>query len=131
MSDQETSIYEFIGGEQSVRSLSHRFYELMDTLEEAKEIRAMHPKSLEESTEKFFEFLSGWFGGPPVYMKKHGHPRLRMRHFPFAIDKKARDAWMLCMRIALAEHIPQKEIRSQIENAFSNMATHMQNRADK
>jgi hemoglobin len=103
----------------------------MDTLEEAKEIREMHPESLEESTEKFFAFLSGWFGGPQLYIQQHGHPRLRMRHFPFAIDKKARDAWMLCMRIALAEHIPQKEVRTQIEEAFSKMATHMQNRENK
>lgn len=131
MRKEKTSIYEIMGGEQSVRSLSHRFYELMDTLEEAKEIRAMHPESLEESVEKFFKFLSGWFGGPQLYIQKHGHPKLRMRHFPFSIDTNARDAWMLCMRIALAEHIPKKDIRIQIEEAFSNMAKHMQNRANK
>ena len=127
MSDQELSIYEFLGGESGVRRLSQRFYEIMDTLEEAKTIREMHPDSLETSSEKFFLFLSGWFGGPSLYIQKYGHPRLRMRHLPFAIDKKARDEWMLCMNIALQEQVPQQEIREQIEEAFGNLATHMQN----
>ena len=127
MSDQEMSIYEFLGGESGVRRLSHRFYEIMDTFEEAKNIRAMHPDSLHGSTEKFFLFLSGWLGGPSLYIEKYGHPRLRMRHLPFAIDKNARDEWMFCMKIALREQISQKEIRDQIEEAFGNLATHMQN----
>lgn len=131
MSDDHISIYEYLGGESTVRSLAFRFYDLMDTLEEAKELRAIHPSSLETSKEKFFDFLSGWFGGPPRYIEKHGHPRLRMRHMPFHIDKKARDAWMHCMRIALAEHIPNKEIREQIEGSFASLATHMQNQSEK
>ena len=57
MSDDHVSIYEFMGGENAVRSLAFRFYDLMDTLEEAQELRAIHPTSLEESKEKFFQFL--------------------------------------------------------------------------
>lgn len=131
MSEDHVSIYEYMGGESAVRSLAFRFYDLMDTLEEAKELRAIHPESLDESKEKFFQFLSGWFGGPQLYIKKHGHPRLRMRHMPFHIDKKARDAWMFCMKIALAEHIPHKEVREQIEASFGNLATKMQNQPEK
>ena len=131
MSDDYISIYEYLGGEQTVRSLAHRFYELMDTLEEVKELRDIHPGSLDESKEKFFQFLSGWFGGPQLYMQNYGHPRLRMRHMPFHIDKKARDSWMHCMKITLHEHIPNHDIRKQIEDSFSRMATHMQNQPEK
>ena len=65
----------------------------------------------------------------PLYVQQYGHPRLRMR--AFHIDKKARDAWMLCMKIALREHIPHKEVREQIETSFGNLATHMQNQPEK
>ena len=131
MSDQHISIYEYLGGEKSIRSLAHRFYDLMDTLDEAKELRSIHPESLEDSKEKFFAFLSGWFGGPQKYVEQYGHPRLRMRHMPFHIDKKARDQWMHCMKIALREHIPSRDIREQIEASFGNLATHMQNQPEK
>ncbi|MAA79196.1 MAG: globin [Deltaproteobacteria bacterium] len=131
MSEDHISIYEYLGGEKTVRSLAYRFYDLMDTLEEVKELRAIHPTSLEESKEKFFQFLSGWFGGPQLYVQQYGHPRLRMRHMPFPIDKKARNSWMHCMKITLYEHIPNKEIRQQIEASFAKLATHMQNQPEK
>ncbi len=131
MSEDHVSIYEYLGGEKTVKSLAYRFYDLMDTLETAKELRAIHPESLDESKEKFFLFLCGWFGGPQLYVQQYGHPRLRMRHMPFRIDKKARDAWMHCMKIALREHIPHKEVREQIEASFGNLATHMQNQPEK
>ena len=131
MSQEHMSIYQYLGGDTGVRSLVFRFYEIMDTLEETKLIRQMHPQDLTESKEKFFDFLSGWFGGPQRFIEKYGHPRLRMRHFPFAIDKQARNQWMLCMQIALAEHIPNRDVRKQIEELFANMATHMQNRHGK
>jgi len=130
MSQENMSIYTYLGGDDGVRNLVFRFYELMDTLEETQHIRKMHPNDLAESKEKFFDFLSGWFGGPQRFIQKYGHPRLRMRHFPFKIDKRARDEWMLCMKIALAEQIREKSVRLQIEELFANMATHMQNQAE-
>ena len=130
MSQDQMSIYQYLGGDAGVRSLVFRFYDIMDTRVEAKTLRMMHPPDLQESKEKFFDFLSGWFGGPQRFVEKYGHPRLRMRHLPFAIDKKARDEWMLCMRIALAEHIPNTDVRKQIEEVFARMATHMQNQQE-
>ena len=128
--EKYVSIFEILGGKAGVRQLVDRFYDLMSTKPAAKTILDMHPKSLQSSREKFYLFLVGWFGGPPLYMEKYGHPRLPMRHFPFAIDSAARDAWMLCMREALAEQIPQPEIRTQIEGAFARMANHMRNTED-
>ena len=85
------SLYDLIGGEIKLRALVDRFYDLMDISPEAKEIRAYHAKSLVQSREKLFMFLSGWSGGPGLYMEKYGHPRLRMRHNPFSIGECERD----------------------------------------
>jgi len=101
--NQQFSPYERLGGESGVKNLVVRFYQLMDELLEAATIRAMHPVSLAGSEEKLFLFLSGWLGGPQLYVEKYGHPRLRGRHLPFAVDESARDAWMLCMTRAVNE----------------------------
>lgn len=103
MINEELSPYQRLGGEAAVRQLVDRFYELMDTLPEAQAIRAMHPDDLSGSSDKLFKFLSGWLGGPQLYMEEYGHPRLRARHMPFPIDEAARDAWMLCMKKAIDE----------------------------
>jgi hemoglobin len=122
------SFYEKIGGEPAVRRLVDRFYELMDTLPEAAHIRQMHPPSLTESNLKLFEFLSGWLGGPPIYIQKRGHPRLRARHLPFPIDDAARDQWMLCMERALDEVVTDQEVGAKLKGGFRDLASHMRNR---
>jgi hemoglobin len=120
--------YDVIGGEETVRRLVDRFYELMDTLPEAAPIRAMHPRDLRGSKQKLFWFLSGWLGGPQLYIERFGHPRLRMRHLPFAIGDAERDQWMLCMRRALEETIPDTETRDFLARALGRLADHMRNR---
>lgn len=77
--------YEALGGRAAVQMLVNRFYELMDELPEAYAVRSLHPESLAGSAQSLFELLSGWFGGPPLYSQKKGHPRLRMRHNPYAV----------------------------------------------
>ncbi|MDP3483558.1 MAG: group II truncated hemoglobin, partial [Sulfuricella sp.] len=83
--------YERIGGEEVVRKLVDRFYDLMDQQQDLQGIRELHAKSLKASREKLFLFLSGWLGGPQLYVEKYGHPRLRQRHLPFAIGESERD----------------------------------------
>ncbi|HND47437.1 MAG TPA: group II truncated hemoglobin, partial [Anaerolineales bacterium] len=97
----EQSLYELLGGEEGVRTLVDRFYDLMDSSPEAKDVRALHAKSLKQAREKLFMFLSGWSGGPPLYIEKFGHPRLRMRHMPFVIGTRERDQWLWCMNHAV------------------------------
>lgn len=122
------SYYEQIGGEDTVRRLVDRFYDLMDTLDEVAEIRAMHATSLKSSRQKLFEFLSGWLGGPNLYVEKRGHPRLRMRHMPFEIGTQARDQWLRCMDQALDEVIEDEATREKLRDSFVHMADHMRNR---
>ncbi|MCA9656711.1 MAG: group II truncated hemoglobin [Myxococcales bacterium] len=119
--------YELIGGEAATRRLADRFYDLMDELPDVAELRAIHPEDLGESREKFFKFLSGWLGGPQLYVAEYGHPRLRMRHFRFPIGDRERDQWMHCMRRALAEVVADDAMRAALERAFSGVADHMRN----
>jgi len=119
--------YDFIGGESAIRSLVDRFYFYMDILPEAQDIRAMHQPDLASAKDKLFKFLSGWLGGPNLYIEEYGHPMLRMRHFPFKIGESERDQWMLCMKKALAEIPMDPRLLTNIKNALQQLATHMIN----
>jgi hemoglobin len=121
------SVYARLGGAPAIHALVTRFYELMDELPEAYTVRRLHPDSLAGSADSLFKFLSGWFGGPPLYVRERGHPRLRMRHAPYAIGPVERDEWLLCMRQALAEQVADEALRSAVERAFVGMAEHMVN----
>ena len=122
--------YDRIGGEATIRALVERFYELMDTLPETQPIRQMHAKDLRVSREKLFMFLSGWLGGPQLYMEKYGHPRLRQRHQPFAVGSAARDQWMRCMVQAMADVGIEEGQRKELEAAFFKTADFMRNKED-
>ncbi|MDX2205120.1 MAG: group II truncated hemoglobin [Hyphomicrobiaceae bacterium] len=133
MSDEEgsketVSLYAAIGGEATVRALVDRFYALMDTLPEAKACRDIHPKSLEGSAQKLTWYLTGWLGGPQLYVERFGHPMLRRRHFVAPIGPAERDGWLLCFERALAETIPEPTLREAIRAPARQLAMHMQNK---
>ncbi|MFZ3017831.1 MAG: group II truncated hemoglobin [Gallionella sp.] len=121
--------YERIGGEAQIRALVHRFYELMNELPEAYGIRKMHAESLAGASDKLFKFLSGWMGGPQLFVQEFGEPFLRRRHFPFAIGESEREQWMLCMDLALNDVVADTELRRELSTAFAKLADHMRNRA--
>ncbi|QDG49485.1 group II truncated hemoglobin [Persicimonas caeni] len=127
MTPEEPTPYDLIGGEEGVRRLVDRFYDLMDELDEVTALRDMHAKSLKVSREKLFMFMSGWLGGPALYVEKYGHPMLRGRHMPFAIDQEARDQWMLCMSRALEETVEDEDLRRYIDVSIGRVADHMRN----
>ncbi|MCM2291058.1 group II truncated hemoglobin [Allorhizobium sp. BGMRC 0089] len=129
MSEEKTiTLYEAIGGDETVKALTRRFYQLMDTLPEAARCRAIHPESLTESEEKLYDYLTGYLGGPPVYMQKHGHPMLRRRHFVAEIGPQERDEWLLCFRRALEETVDHPKLREIIWGPIEKLAHHMQNK---
>lgn len=121
-----TSPYELVGGEPAVQKMVDRFYDLMDEKEEVQALRKLHAKSLRVSREKLFLFLSGWLGGPDLYIEKYGHPMLRRRHLPFAIDESQRDQWLLCMNQTLDEQV-EEPMRQQLKESFYKVADHMRN----
>jgi len=70
--NQQTTMYDWIGGEEGLRKLVNRFYDIMDSDEQAKTVRAMHKEDLSAIRAGLFEYLSGWLGGPPLFVAKHG-----------------------------------------------------------
>ncbi|MFJ1704158.1 globin [Kitasatospora sp. NPDC088346] len=95
----EETFYDAVGGEATFRLLVHRFYQgvAQDEL-----LRPMYPEEdLGPAEERFALFLMQYWGGPRTYSEERGHPRLRMRHAPFAVDRAAHDAWLKHMRAAL------------------------------
>ena len=121
------SHYQRIGGAEQVRALVHRFYQIMDELPETYGIRKMHAEDLKNAEEKLFKFLSGWMGGPQLYIQEFGHPMLRRRHLPFSIGISERDQWMHCMNHALQEVVKDEVLRKDLETAFTGVADHMRN----
>ncbi|HUX62702.1 group II truncated hemoglobin [Sulfuricella sp.] len=120
--------YERIGGEEVVRKLVDRFYDLMDQQQDLQGIRELHAKSLKASREKLFLFLSGWLGGPQLYVDKYGHPRLRQRHLPFVIGESERDQWMNCMIQAMQDVGLEEGLREELKRAFWKTADFMRNK---
>lgn len=120
--------YELLGGEAALHRLVDRFYDLMGAEPEYFGIRKLHPESLAGSRNKLFMFLSGWLGGPSLYVERYGHPMLRARHLPFAIGVAERDQWMECMRRAMADVGVPEPLRGSLAQAFFQTADHMRNR---
>jgi hemoglobin len=120
--------YDRIGGAEKVCALVQRFYQLMDELPEAYGIRKLHAQDLQGATDKLYKFLTGWMGGPQLYVEQYGHPMLRARHLPFTISAAERDQWLLCMNQALSEVVEDAVLRKELSVAFAKVADHMRNR---
>jgi hemoglobin len=122
--------FERIGGHEQIVRLVDAFYRAMDTLPEAAAIRAMHEPDLGPTKAVLVKYLSEWMGGPKLYTPERGAPMLRRRHQPFPLDAAARDAWMLCMRQALAEVCPDAALRAELDAAFYKVADFIRNTED-
>lgn len=97
------SSYQAAGQLEGITTLVDAFYAYMDQEPSAGVIRAMHPKDLSESRRKLSYFLSGWLGGPRLYAEHYGGIRIPIFHQPFPIGDTERDAWLLCMKYAIAD----------------------------
>lgn len=122
--------YELLGGEEAVRRLVERFYDLMELEPEFLPVRRLHGTSLDSAREKLFLFLSGWLGGPDLYVRRHGHPRLRARHLPFPIGVRERDSWLDCMARAMRETGVEPSLRERLGESFAKTADWMRNQPD-
>ncbi len=122
--------YQALGGGTGVRRLVTLFYDHMDTLEQARGIRLLHPSNLDGAREKLYLFLCGWLGGPPLYQHRFGHPMLRRRHLPFPIGRAERDQWLLFMDRALNDMDLPDTLRLHLLQGFRQVADHMRNRAE-
>lgn len=125
---QATTAYEWLGGDARVRALVDRFYDLMDLESSYTELRQAHGESLSTARDKLYWFLSGWLGGPNLYIEQFGHPRLRARHMPFAIGIKERDQWVACMAQAMTELEVDPVLAARLRESFMQTADWMRNK---
>ena len=125
MTESESiNIHDLVGGLPTFEKLVDHFY---DAVEQDDILRPLYPESLEESRMHLALFLSQFFGGPPVYSERRGHPRLRARHLPFVIDRKERDAWVKHMLTAIDETGIEEPARSHMREYFEQAATFLFN----
>ena len=122
----DTQIYSTIG-EEGFERLIAAFYRQVPT---DSILGPMYPKDdLVAAEQRLRDFLVGRFGGPQRYIEQRGHPRLRMRHAPFPIDREARDRWMELMGHALDEAQLPPDVTKYLREFLGQVATMMMNRA--
>lgn len=122
----EPTVYEAVGGDTFFRQLVDHFY---DNVEADEVLLALYPDpdDLGPARERFYLFLSQFWGGPRTYTKERGHPRLRMRHLPFTIDADGRDRWLLAMRTAMDDMAVDPAIDAVMWEYFVKSAEFMRN----
>ncbi len=121
------SPFAWIGGEERVKALVDRFYDLMDLEPGYAALRAAHGSDLVKARQHLFWFLCGWLGGPQHYTERFGHPKLRLRHMPFVIGILERDQWLACMDQAMGETGVDEELRARLRASFFQTADWMRN----
>ncbi|CAE7200853.1 unnamed protein product [Symbiodinium necroappetens] len=116
----DTTVYraEALGGDARVRELVETFYDVMD--EKYAHLRGLHAEDLTNSRLTLYEFLSGWLGGPSIYIQKYGHPRLRMRHAHVVIDDRGVMEWISCMDEAMDALGIEGDLRAFLDQRFAH-----------
>ena len=121
------SIYELAGGEAVFFRLVKRFYEGVAT---DPVLRPLYPEDMSDAERKTALFLIQFCGGPATYSAQQGHPRLRMRHYPFAIGQNERDAWVTHMGRAVDSEIENADVRAYLHQYFERTATFLINKTE-
>lgn len=124
---QAQSPYQLLG-EDGIRALVSAFYDIMDTLPEVTDLRAMHARDLAPMKEKLSEYLIGWMGGPPLYADKYGTVCMTEPHEPYHIGPEQRDQWLLCMHKALAQTGASEELVEMLRLPLFRIADTIRNR---
>ena len=122
---EEVTLYDEVGGMPFFERLIEVFYEgvAVDAV-----LRPLYPEDLGPSTRHLTLFVAQYWGGPTTYDAERGHPRLRMRHAPFAVGPGERDRWLFHMRAAVDEMAPQEPVRRALLEYFEMAAEAMRNR---
>mgnify|MGYP006104467255 CR=1 FL=1 len=118
------TIYAMLG-EENLRTMVNRFYDLVQKNEI---ISPLFKGEFEEIRQKQFMFLTQFFGGPGLYTKEFGHPKMRMRHLPHAITAEAKDEWLKCMKASVYSLDIEDNLKDAVYNSFPAIAQHMVNR---
>ena len=122
---EEITLYDEVGGMPFFERLIEVFY---GGVANDAVLRPLYPEDLGPSTRHLTLFLAQYWGGPTTYDAERGHPRLRMRHAPFAVGPGERDRWLFHMRAAVDEMAPQEPVRRALLEYFEMAAEAMRNR---
>jgi hemoglobin len=125
MTAEGTTLYDLVGDDWFVQ-LVERFYA---GVEADPVLRPLYPDDLTPSRDHLAGFLVQYWGGPTTYSDERGHPRLRMRHIPFAIGAAERDAWLAHMTAAVRAGGLEPDVERQVLEYFEMAATHLVNQA--
>ncbi len=126
---EEKTPYQLLG-EQGIRELTGAFYDIMENLPEAAEVRAMHAADLAPMKEKLAEYLIGWMGGPPLYADKYGTVCMTTPHEHYHIGPRERDQWLLCMDAALQQTGANEELKAMLKVPMYRIADAVRNREE-
>lgn len=122
--EPSTTPYARIGSEEPFFAMVQHFYSAVET---DPVLRPLYPADLTESIRNTALFIIQFCGGPAVYSQQRGHPRLRLRHYPFVIGQAERDAWVKLMGAAVDAEIPDAQVRAFLHNYFERTATFLIN----
>ena len=127
MADTQQTLYEAVGGMAFFERLVDRFY---DGVAADPVLLRLYPEQedLAPARHRLTLFLAQYWGGPSTYNDERGHPRLRMRHAPFAIGPEERDHWLTHMRVAIDAVDPEPDVRQALESYYEMAAESMRNR---
>jgi hemoglobin len=129
---EKKSLYDAIGGEHGVQNLVKVFYDLVEQHPEGHKLHLLHLRGngIAHSRVEQFNFLSGFLGGPKLYVEKHGHSNVRVMHEHVEIDSEAKDIWLKCMDMAIDEIGVGAEVKVKLMNNFTTIANLLVNRTD-
>ena len=128
----KTSLYDLVGGEEGVLKLVKVFYDLVESHPEGHKLHLLHLRGngVAHSRVEQFNFLSGFLGGPKLYIEKHGHSNVRTMHEHVEINAEAKDIWLKCMSMAIDDVGLEPATKDQLMSNFTVIAERLVNRND-
>ncbi len=125
-------LYDLIGGEEGIVKLVNVFYDIVETNPEGHKLHLLHLRGngIAHSRVEQFNFLSGFLGGPKLYVEKHGHSNVRSMHEHVEINSEAKEIWLKCMSMAIDDIGIAPNIKDKLMSNFTVIAERLVNRSD-
>ena len=129
MATSTVSLYDEIGGDEGVQHLVETFYNIVETDESAKKLHILHLRGsgIANSKKEQHLFMSGFLGGPKLYLEKHGHANLKNMHAHVVVDESSKDIWLNCMEKAMDEIALPEDTQEKLMRIFTPVAERLVN----
>lgn len=126
------TLYDLVGGEDGVKNLVQVFYDIVETNPDGHKLHLQHLRGngVSHSRVEQFNFLSGFLGGPKLYVEKHGHSNVRTMHEHVEITTESKDIWLQCMSMAIDAAGIEVTIKEMLMNNFTAIAERLVNQTE-